>query len=377
MLEAAFYLSKYQQKSKYEKTQNYWIEIGGPPSKDYIGKFLWAPKAPQWELLEEIQKDDVVYHYVTSKGPMEYRGKFVGKSKAKGQAKEIDKDELARIMKEIDENWEEFFKDWRNYDTFYLVELYDYNEFKQPVPKDKVGFNPPHKYFIRAKPEIADKIERLTLTQRHVDITLNDFFKSRGYLFPSEVVSQFYTALKTKGFVILSGITGSGKTKIALEFAEILKTEAPQLMVALKMGIPQLMVASGDKMKAEMEIREIKNTIRELGYAIYGWDLPGKADKTPLPFILWVYGSNSKDAYYQKVPFGLLVVDRILKGKRELPDDWKEGMKWVERAYDGKTVNDYIGDHKIFLKSQNSWSVGKTYRNFRMLIRSDLLGAVT
>ncbi|AEA47110.1 hypothetical protein Arcve_1100 [Archaeoglobus veneficus SNP6] len=53
---------------------------------------------------------------------------------------------------------------------------------------------------------------------------LKRYFSSRGYYFPEQTISSFYTALKTKGFVILTGLSGTGKTKLALEFAELLRT---------------------------------------------------------------------------------------------------------------------------------------------------------
>jgi len=202
--------------------------------------------------------------------------------------------------------------------------------------------------------ETEDKSKQeISSENSSVDHSLHDYLRSRGYLFPDHSVAQFYTALKTKGFVILSGLTGSGKTKIALEFAELLKIE-----------IPQLMVASGPDMRAEAEISEIKNTIEELGYAVYGWKPAGKAKDVTLPFILWVYDSNPKDTQYQKVPFGLLVIDRILKSERNLPEDWKEGMKWVERVYEDETVDSYIGYHEIFLKLTKLLDFGESVSQF-------------
>lgn len=44
----------------------------------------------------------------------------------------------------------------------------------------------------------------------------------RGYRFTLEQVATFYAALKAKGFVILSGLSGTGKTKLAQEFAAAL-----------------------------------------------------------------------------------------------------------------------------------------------------------
>lgn len=55
------------------------------------------------------------------------------------------------------------------------------------------------------------------------DGTLSDLFlfcKSRGFYYSKEQLYNFYISLKTKPFVILSGISGSGKSKIADLFAE-------------------------------------------------------------------------------------------------------------------------------------------------------------
>ena len=48
------------------------------------------------------------------------------------------------------------------------------------------------------------------------------YFISKGFYFDQALITAFYSALKTKGFVILSGLTGTGKTKLAQLFAELL-----------------------------------------------------------------------------------------------------------------------------------------------------------
>ena len=48
------------------------------------------------------------------------------------------------------------------------------------------------------------------------------YFAAKGFHFTPAQVAAFYAALKTKGFVILSGLSGTGKTKLAQLFAELL-----------------------------------------------------------------------------------------------------------------------------------------------------------
>jgi hypothetical protein len=48
------------------------------------------------------------------------------------------------------------------------------------------------------------------------------YFAAHSLHFTPEQLATFYTALKTKGFVILTGISGTGKTKLAQYFAELL-----------------------------------------------------------------------------------------------------------------------------------------------------------
>ena len=60
---------------------------------------------------------------------------------------------------------------------------------------------------------------------RTAQVNLYDFVSSQGFLFSNEVLTRYYLSLKTKPFVILSGISGTGKTKIAQLFANYICQE--------------------------------------------------------------------------------------------------------------------------------------------------------
>ena len=56
---------------------------------------------------------------------------------------------------------------------------------------------------------------------------LYDFFTLKEFFFSKEILTRYYLSLKTKPFVILSGISGTGKTKIAQIFAEYMCQNDP------------------------------------------------------------------------------------------------------------------------------------------------------
>lgn len=59
----------------------------------------------------------------------------------------------------------------------------------------------------------------------HKDSDIYKFFNSKELYFPEEILSRYFLSLKTKPFVILTGISGTGKTKIAQIFADYLLKE--------------------------------------------------------------------------------------------------------------------------------------------------------
>jgi len=168
---------------------------------------------------------DVILHDV--------HGKIIGYSVVAEPPKELTKEEVIELFEKIgiwNEKYKEFAESWfkkSQNGKFYIAKLRDFTKLDEPMGYTKVGGLPdPWElqgvYLTKVPPGV---MKRLGIVQEGIDtkvIKLDEYFASKGYLYPSHLVSQFYTALKTKGFVILSGLTGTGKTKIAQELAELL-----------------------------------------------------------------------------------------------------------------------------------------------------------
>ncbi|USG67338.1 DUF3578 domain-containing protein [Brevibacillus ruminantium] len=52
--------------------------------------------------------------------------------------------------------------------------------------------------------------------------TIKTYIRQRGFHYPDHLIENFYLSMKTKPFVILAGISGTGKTKLVKLFAEAL-----------------------------------------------------------------------------------------------------------------------------------------------------------
>ncbi|WHX49375.1 DUF3578 domain-containing protein [Paenibacillus woosongensis] len=66
--------------------------------------------------------------------------------------------------------------------------------------------------------EESEEVETLSVTERLSQI--RSFIQNRGFSYPDGLIENFYLSIKTKPFVILAGISGTGKTKLVKLFAE-------------------------------------------------------------------------------------------------------------------------------------------------------------
>jgi len=198
--------------------------------KTHIGRLLWSPADEKyWNghdgKIGLLKVGDIILHDVNKK--------IVGYSVVEEPPKELTGEEVIKLFKEMgiwNEKYKEFAEDWFSKSKngkFYVVKLGNFRKLNKPLKYSEVkGLPSPGGlegvYLIDIPPEV---LKNLKIVQRGTDtrvVKLDEYFASKGYLYLSYLVSQFYTALKTKGFVILSGLTGTGKTKIAQELAKLL-----------------------------------------------------------------------------------------------------------------------------------------------------------
>lgn len=130
---------------------------------------------------------------------------------------EIDKQDYSYIR---DVKWFENFP----IDGVDISEQKDWIETLNKLKKENVEqiFNELEDLGVNMK-NITEK-KKLIIQPSKPDIF--DFIYSRGFFFSKETVTNYYIALKTKPFVILTGISGTGKTKIAQLFAEYMSSQA-------------------------------------------------------------------------------------------------------------------------------------------------------
>lgn len=107
----------------------------------------------------------------------------------------------------------------KNKNGQYLVKLV---KAPKEVPLDLFDRN----RFIEYLKGLLNKSENIDekdlILENIVDVTthISDYIKSKGFLYSEQNIKNLYLSLRSKPFVILSGISGTGKTKIVQLFAE-------------------------------------------------------------------------------------------------------------------------------------------------------------
>lgn len=227
----------------------WWVNQG---STIYSGKaegVIWAPlknsngnPVHHWETMKEVKKGDIILHYANK------HLRFVSRV--------IEPAQIApRPSTFANSNWEE---EGRLVRTEYFeitpvipLELFNQQLIKLNItqgPLNSVGgvnqgylyrFTIPGLQLIQqlakdvnwptftqfevANPVIEETITLPEIKDEEIRETVNHikaFIKQNGFHYPDPLIENFYLSLKNKPFVILAGISGTGKTKLVKLFAE-------------------------------------------------------------------------------------------------------------------------------------------------------------
>jgi len=225
----------------------WWVNQGNSYEYAIPGGFLWAPlenKQGQslihWQLLDDVRPRDVVVHYYqkavrglsqaqsgpqievnphADSGPQQREGRRVNVEYFEFDDPIPFDDVREGLLQlaienapftESSEVKQGYFWCFRQEGLALLREAYDgpwpsWTDIALPIQSlgaDESGVHPPTPVDLRS--------------------VLKRVLSARGLQYSDWQIATFYTALQTKGFVILSGISGTGKTKLAQAFAEIL-----------------------------------------------------------------------------------------------------------------------------------------------------------
>ncbi|WP_256872179.1 McrB family protein [Paenibacillus sp. 79R4] len=229
----------------------WWVNQGSTLNEELKEGILWAPLSGKggrsqyhWDTMDEVRKGDIILHYAN--GLLHYVSRAIEDSinaKKPRSMSESVWDEQGRLIRA---------------EYFPIEPNIPLNSFSQEILELNIAQGPIHSgggvkqgYLFRLS------IEGLNIIQSHSpDVTWPEFtrfevennedldevepmqtiigdgevavvlskikayIQQQGFYYPPHLIENFYLSLKTKPFVILAGVSGTGKTKLIKLFAE-------------------------------------------------------------------------------------------------------------------------------------------------------------
>ncbi|MBU3093422.1 hypothetical protein KPL35_15265 [Clostridium sp. CF011] len=132
---------------------------------------------------------------------------------------EVSYDYIVQYEKENDKKPTTIPVEYQEYIDFYKGDKID-TFILDRIPKSK---SKPEDEELDDEEIIEDEIDNEfdTINSINTEITyIHNYITSKGFYYTKYLINNFYLSLKTKPFVILSGISGAGKSKIVELFAQ-------------------------------------------------------------------------------------------------------------------------------------------------------------
>ncbi|MCB2300264.1 McrB family protein [Clostridium tagluense] len=132
---------------------------------------------------------------------------------------ELSYDYIVQYEKENDKKPSTIPEEYQEYIDFYKGKEID-TFILDLLPKSK---SEPEDEELEDEVILEDELDNefVSINNINAEITyIHNYITSKGFYYTKELITNFYLSLKTKLFVILSGISGTGKSKIVELFAE-------------------------------------------------------------------------------------------------------------------------------------------------------------
>ena len=309
-----------------------WIEsMSRKKDIDQLGSVLWSPQkstndADFYRQMRNIKPDDVVLHLINneivgvSKAASKYNDNFVcpsGPWEGRPGYEVRLKDFIDFRKNRVTLNRNEFLNQKNNdklikiHDEwpygigklFYTKNLtltqgayltYVSNELAALIDKEyraKYGNGIPYLDGLDEKNDLNYGDEKMT-SENNVESFI-DYLKREGFLFDVEVIENFLLSLKVKPFVILTGGSGTGKTKIAQLYAQYISDPTQPVIETPRVIRTVVTIGKSGKNNGwSLSGEDCKNVFPEMfekegTYSIKVNGMPGKGnlDVTPRLFL--------------------------------------------------------------------------------------------
>ncbi len=258
-----FNLQPYSELDWEEETQStkkvWFVSQGESFKKDHGTEFIWAPEDDSikpWKNVKEVAKGDIIFHYSRGiQGVSLAKGSSVsfinnyGNPAKPTQGNRVDvnfyplehiiegyelkkhKDELKRLLNSIDniaftldgEVAQKYLTQLTLDAGKYIRDVIYKKRFEQKEIDD--FFDSGTINIINTQPE---KIME-TLNPKEIIKHVDAYMSSKGFQYKYEEIANFYLAIKTKPFVILAGISGTGKSQLPRKFAAAIGMKESQV----------------------------------------------------------------------------------------------------------------------------------------------------
>jgi 5-methylcytosine-specific restriction enzyme B len=239
-IELDWYLYWINQDEERKSLKFWWVNQSKTFKEEREGGYLWAPKRGKDGKMRVYHRNllhaklgDIVFAY--SKGEIKAVGIVKKEAEVHSKPKEISS-----------ENWDEegYLVRLTYYDLISPIKIEEISEewrLNESGPFDRYG-DVKLGYFFEVSEEFVGKLlgkfknhfpqevmdiintpvqeEEKTLTYEQVINHIHSYISSKGFYYEKEELINLFLSLKTKPFVILSGISGTGKTKIVQWLAE-------------------------------------------------------------------------------------------------------------------------------------------------------------